>query len=121
MMRLLIPFVLIAPLASGCATDEKSKAAPAAPAPSALESKPPTTPAARRADLVYVYIDSARRDLSEGKVTVINRVMRMSGEESGKFWPIYHDYEEELFSLGDKRVELSRAFVNALNTQSFDN
>jgi hypothetical protein len=116
---------LLAPLAAaaaaGCTSEDKSKANSAAAAPSALDSRTPATPAARRADAVYAYIDSARHDLSDGKVTIINRVMRLSPEESAKFWPIYHDYEEELFALGDKRVELSRDFVNAQSTQSFDN
>jgi hypothetical protein len=127
MMRPYIPFVLLVPLAAaaiGCTNDDKSKANPAAPAPTALQSKSPGTPgtpAARRADRVYAYVDSARHDLSDGKVTIINRVMQLSPEESAKFWPIYHDYEEELFALGDKRVEMTRAFVNAQSTQSFDN
>ena len=124
MMRPFTPILLLVPLAaavSGCTSDDKSKTNSAAAAPAALNSKTPATPAGRRADTVYAYIDSARHDLSDGKVSIINRVMRLSPEESAKFWPIYHDYEEELFALGDQRVELTRTFVNAQSTQSFDN
>src|SRR4051812_12795157 len=109
MNRLLTPLVLLVPVAVGCANDDKSNAtAPATggKANGALmasaegQSKIPATPEARRADRVYSYVDSARRDLSDGKVNVINEVMRLSRDESAKFWPIYHDYEEELFALG---------------------
>src|SRR5688500_6021607 len=101
MIRMLIPFLLLSFLGSGCTSTDKSNdsaAAPAAkpaPAPTAASSKTPATPAARRGDTVYAYVDAARHDLSDGKVTVINRVMRLTAEESGKFWPIYRDYEEE--------------------------
>src|SRR4051795_6699203 len=126
MMRPFIPsLVLLVPLAAaaatGCTSDDKSKSNSAAAAPTALDSRTPATPAGRRADTVYAYIDSARHDLSDGKVTIINRVMRLSPEESAKFWPIYHDYEEELFALGDQRVELTRAYVNAQASGSLDN
>jgi hypothetical protein len=43
--------------------------------------------------------------------------MRLSPEESKTFWPNYHDYEEELFQLGDQRVELTRNFLTAQEGQ----
>src|SRR4051794_18173000 len=129
MKCLFIPIVLLAPLAVGCSNDKKSsgdqtvsaKGNSAVLASVGGDSKIPTTPEARRADPVYSYLDSSRKDLSEGKVGVINQVMRLSGDESAKFWPIYHDYEEELFSLGDQRVEMARAFLKAQSSQTFDN
>jgi hypothetical protein len=132
MKRLLIPLALLAPIAIGCSNSDKSKAsATAAPAAGKAETASlasvggaaqiPATPAARRADPVYSYVDEARQDLSEGKVGVINQVMRLSRDESAKFWPIYHDYEDELFDLGDKRIEMTRAFLKAQSTGSLDN
>jgi hypothetical protein len=67
----------------------------------------------RRADRVYSYVDDVRADLSDGKASLINQVMRLNKEESAIFWPVYHDYEEELFALGDQRVELLRGFAKA--------
>src|SRR4029079_9780399 len=84
------------------------------------EVKIPNTPEARRADPVYSYVDDVRQDLSDGKVSIIHQVMRLSRDESMKFWPIYHDYEDELFGVGDKRVEMTRAFLKAQTSQSFD-
>jgi hypothetical protein len=83
--------------------------------------KIPQGAAARGADPVYSYLDEARQDLSDGKVNVINQVMRLSRDESAKFWPIYHDYEDELFDLGDKRIEMTRAFLKAQSSGSLDN
>jgi hypothetical protein len=134
MKRLFISVVLLAPIAIGCSNSDKSKASASAPpaggkpaaataslASAGGEVQTPTTPAARRADPVYSYVDEARQDLSDGKVNVINQVMRLSRDESAKFWPIYHDYEDELFDLGDKRIEMTRAFLKAQSTGSLDN
>jgi hypothetical protein len=132
MKRLLVPFVLLVPVAFGCSENGKSKATTSA-APSGGKANTaslasaggelqiPTTPSARRADPVYSYVDEARQDLSDGKVNVINQVMRLSRDESAKFWPIYHDYEDELFDLGDKRIEMTRAFLKAQTSGSLDN
>jgi hypothetical protein len=133
MKRLFIPVALLAgSVAVGCADSGKQKpSAIAAPsgamansaslAPTGGGTKIPQTPAERRGDPVYSYVDEARRDLSDGKVNAINQVMRLSRDESAKFWPIYHDYEDELFSLGDKRVEMTRSFLKAQTSQSMDN
>ena len=103
--------ILTAMLLLGCQND----GTPPQPAP----LKPSAE--ARGADPVYAYVDAIRCDLSEGKVQIINQVMKLSPEESKTFWPIYHDYEEELFDLGDRRVELTRNFVNAQTAQKLDN
>src|SRR3954462_15723234 len=78
-----------------------------------LSSYTPTAEA-RRSDHAYAYLDAARADLSKGKVRIINKVMNLSPDEAQKFWPLYHDYEEELFALGDQRLELTRRFVKAV-------
>lgn len=132
MKRLILPVVLLVPIAVGCSESDKSKAsasagptngkaATASLASAGGEVQIPTTPAARRADPVYSYVDEARQDLSDGKVNAINQVMRLSRDESAKFWPIYHDYEDELFDLGDKRIEMTRVFLDAQSKGSLDN
>src|SRR4051812_29676770 len=85
----------------------------------AVSSASPSTPGAiptgvdRRYDPVYSYVDEVRSELSDGKAELINRVMRLSKDEGIIFWPIYNEYEDELFALGDQRVELLRKFVKA--------
>ena len=103
----LIGFVLAALFLAGCESNptDGTKETHALP--------PPVAPEKRQGDIVYAYMDSVRSGLSDGKVQIINRVMRLTPEESKVFWPIYHDYEDELFSLGDRRVELTRMFVDA--------
>jgi hypothetical protein len=59
------------------------------------------------------YVDAMRADLSDGKVKTINGVMKLSSEEATVFWPIYEEYESELFELGDKRIDLIRRFALA--------
>ena len=40
-----------------------------------------------------------RDDLSRGKVEIITDVMHLNANEAKVFWPIYQDYETELFAL----------------------
>lgn len=143
MLRQLLPAVLLIPLAIACASGGASPAglvgdATTAPAtgPAAAEPFAPDdddvaamtpaaaaaipTGAARRGDRVYAYVDALRADLSDGKARLINQVMRLSREEATVFWPIYHDYEEELFALGDRRVALLQRYLKAHADGSLD-
>jgi hypothetical protein len=72
----------------------------------------PASPAAGP-DTVDTYVHSLRADLSRGKTQIICDVMHLSADEAALFWPIYQEYETELFELGDKRVELIRQFGDA--------
>src|SRR3954452_24356759 len=69
-------------------------------------------------DRVNAYVDLLRADLSDGKVAIINQVMKLSDEEARAFWPIYRDYEEELFENGDQRLTLIRQYVTALSADA---
>ena len=64
-------------------------------------------------DSVQDYIDEVRIELIDGKVDLINGVMKLSNEEAQDFWPLYYDYEYELFYIGDRRVELIERFITA--------
>ena len=109
MLRISLFSLLVAIVLCGCESNPK----PAAQAK--------LSPEARQSDPVYAYVDTLRDDLSQGKVRIINSTMRLTPEESKVFWPIYRDYEEELFELGDTRVELTRRFVNAQTMRALDN
>lgn len=65
------------------------------------------------------YIDRLRSDLKSGKVGVYNQVMQLTDEEARVFWPVYLDYEKELFAWGDRRVSLAKEFVDAQVTQTW--
>ena len=121
MLRVFLFLAVLIPFAPGCESQGPKPSAAGNPASASLAASPAPGTAARRADAVYSYVDSVRADLSDGKAHLINRVMALSSDESAKFWPIYHDYEEELFALGDQRVEMTRAYVNAQATGSLDN
>src|SRR5687768_13577532 len=124
MKRLFASVLLLVPVGAGCSNKDNPAAANQADQGSlsmaTMRSGTPSTPAARQDDPVYTYVDEARRDLSDGKTTLINQVMRLSRDESATFWPIYHDYEQELFALGDRRVEMTRGFLTAQLSRTFD-
>jgi hypothetical protein len=106
----------LALIASGCASNEAASPAPAAtPVASGAAANPPTATA------VNQYVAAMRADLSRGKVRIINEVMQLSPQEAGVFWPVYQEYEAELFDLGDQRVEGIRQFVTAERGGKLDN
>jgi hypothetical protein len=55
---------------------------------------------------VHAYVNSMREDLSRGKVKMITATMNLSTDESRVFWPLYQQYESELFTLSDRRVDV---------------
>ena len=71
-------------------------------------------------DKVYNYIDAVRNDLVDGKIGLILGVMELSDEEAEVFWPLYYDYEYELFDIGDRRVELIERFITAHQAKVLD-
>jgi hypothetical protein len=94
-----------APSAALAATADH--AAPAAPAAAAAPVPVPPDP------VLDIYVNAMRADLSDGKVKLVERVMKLGGDEANVFWPAYVDYESELFELGDQRVEVIRRFAAA--------
>jgi hypothetical protein len=72
------------------------------------------------ADPVQAYVNAVRVELSAGKVNLINDVMKMSAKEAAAFWPLYHQYEVELFEIGDRRLELIERLVSAHRAESLD-
>src|SRR5688500_14230048 len=120
-------FLLAAALAAGpagCASENPEPVKP--PEPSRALTAAAAVPAGPRKgsgdsrDALREYVDALRADLSRGKVGIINDVMRLDAAEAKKFWPVYSDYEEELFELGDRRVELTRRYVQAYTGASLD-
>ena len=64
-------------------------------------------------DPVQDYVATLRAELSSGKVNIINQVMKLTASEAKVFWPIYYEYEQELFDWGDQRLTLIEEFVTA--------
>ena len=67
------------------------------------------------------YVELLRADLKTGKVAIYNHVMELGDTEAKIFWPVYQQYETELFALGDRRLVLIKKFANAYNNQTLDN
>jgi hypothetical protein len=88
----------------------------AAPADSPADAGPAAEVKPPRRDAVRAYVEALRADLSNGKVKTINRIMKLSDEESKVFWSVYKDYEDELFAIGDKRLALLRDYAKLIAT-----
>src|SRR6185295_15483990 len=72
-------------------------------------------------EVVDRYVAAMRDDLSRGKVGIITQVMQLNSEQAKVFWPIYQEYESELFDLGDLRIEAIRQFVKDEGSGKLDN
>ena len=74
-----------------------------------LYAQAPTEPAAT--DDVRAYLEMLRSDVNATKIRTINQVMKLTGPEAEKFWPIYRKYEKELAAVGDRKLGLIREFA----------
>ena len=72
------------------------------------------------ADPVQAYVDAIRMSLVDGKASLIGTTMRLSDEEAEVFWPLYVDYEVDLFEIGDRRLDLIQWFVAAHRADVLD-
>jgi hypothetical protein len=84
----------------------------AAPQNGAAPSPPTTaaTPTAQPDDLRSV-LEVFRSDMNASKIRTLNQVMKLTGPEAEKFWPIYRQYETDLAAVGDRKIALIREFV----------
>ena len=78
------------------------------------------TQASSRKDPVHAYIDSVRIELAQGNVRLINETIGLSDEEAKVFWPLYQEYETELFELGDRRLDLMDRFIASDEAKELD-
>ncbi len=76
--------------------------------------------ASSQEDPVKAYIDAVRIELAEGKVGLFNETVGLSDEEAKVFWPLYQEYEIELFELGDRRLDLLDRFIAADGAEILD-
>ena len=74
-----------------------------------LFAQAPTEPA--DADEIRVYFELLRSDVSATKIRTINEVMKLTGPEAEKFWPVYREYEKELSAVAERKLALIREFA----------
>jgi hypothetical protein len=71
-------------------------------------------------DDVRAVLELFRSDVNAAKTLTLNEVMKLSEEESAKFWPIYREYEVELAALGERKLGLIRQFLTHSSAGSLD-
>lgn len=83
----------------------------------------PATAAAAAAmdDNLYNYFQLLRSESNSAKVEVVNRIMKLSADDAKKFWPLYHEYENELGKQAVNRAEFIAEFIQAHRDGTFDN
>jgi len=79
------------------------------------------TPPAEVDDNIYNYLQLLRSDFNSAKVEIVNRIMKLSADDAKEFWPIYHDYENQLGKQAVNRAEFIAEFVQSNKDGTFDN
>jgi len=72
-------------------------------------------------DNTRAYFEVLRSQLNADKVATINQVLKLNDIEAKKFWPIYRNYEKELASIGDRKLEIVRDFFKYHNRGNLTN
>lgn len=59
---------------------------------------------------INAYVEMLRTDIKAGKRSAIIQNVPMTDAQSKAFWPLYREYETELFTISDRRVALIKDF-----------
>ena len=84
--------------------------------PCRAQDKPASEP-----DDLRTILEMLRSDVNTAKIRTINEVMKLSGAEAEKFWPVYRKYENELAAVGDRKLALIREFATLHFGGTLDN
>jgi len=58
------------------------------------------------------YIELTRSVLQTEKKAAIAEVMQLSDEEASAFWPLYNEFNEKLYAVGNKQVAIIMDYAN---------
>lgn len=77
-----------------------------------LNAQEPPTVSAKVAEVddLRASLEMLRSDFNTSKIATLNQVLKMTGLEAEKFWPIYRQYEKELAAVGDRKLAMIREF-----------
>jgi hypothetical protein len=59
---------------------------------------------------IRAYIELLRSDVRSQATEIVGEIMRLQGQESERFWPIYREFELELGKQGDRKFELIKKY-----------
>ena len=79
-------------------------------ASAAAAQTPKSTEDTQRANL-SAYVELLRSDVRAQKVAIITELMGFTEAEDKAFWPIYREYDSELSTINDARVEGIREYA----------
>ena len=66
------------------------------------------------------YMEILRSDLKTQRVALITQAMEFTDEEATAFWPIYREYELEMYKNGDKLIALIKDYAANFDTMTDD-
>ncbi len=61
-------------------------------------------------------LDYIKKTYSKDKKAIVEEYMNLNPQDSGKFWPLYAEYESKRESLASARLNLINQYVNSYST-----
>ena len=61
-------------------------------------------------------LDFIKKTYSKDKKTIVNEYMNLNAQDSGRFWPLYAEYEGKRENLASARIDLINQYVNNYST-----
>jgi hypothetical protein len=61
-------------------------------------------------------IETLRKDARAGKADILGKTMALDSTQAATFWPIYKQYEAELQTLGNERLEIIKDMAEHFDT-----
>jgi hypothetical protein len=124
---LAIVFICGVGLAAGCHGESGSKSSASASAASDKPASAAQASASQREEMpppapadLNNFLELARRDIQLQKASIIADNMTFTNDEAADFWPIYREYESELYQLNNKKLDIIRRFLPNSDTLTDD-
>ncbi len=108
-MRWMFPVAAAAAMSLAPNVFAQASAAP----PAAVDTQPTTD--AQNTN-IQAYVELLRTNVQAAKTQVLTETMQLNDAQSGKFWPIYREYNLKLQALNDKKIAGIRQYAKVYDT-----
>ena len=63
-------------------------------------------------------IELNRTIIEQKRQEILQKALELTTQQSEEFWPVYHDYENELAKIGDEKTRLLQAYARDYSNMS---
>src|SRR6185369_2015508 len=63
-------------------------------------------------------IELNRNVIQQKRQEILQKALELTPQQSEEFWPVYHDYENELSKIGDEKTRLLQSYAKDYSNMS---